>query len=32
MGVLLGVIWNTHRTWGRATLREEVRTMREVLA
>ncbi|PAW68727.1 MAG: cell cycle protein [Opitutia bacterium Tous-C1TDCM] len=32
MGILLGVIWNTHRTWGRATMREEVRTMREVLA
>jgi len=32
MGLLLGVIWNTHRTWGRATLHEDSRTMREVLA
>jgi len=32
MGLLLGVIWNTHRTWGRATLHEDARTMREVLA
>jgi cell division protein FtsW len=32
MGLLLGIIWNTHRTWGRATMRDEARTMREVLA
>ena len=32
MGVLLGVIWNTHRTWGRAALPEGERTMQEVLA
>jgi cell division protein FtsW len=33
MGVLLGIIINTQRTWGRATLPDEgVRTMREVLA
>jgi cell division protein FtsW len=32
MGVLLGVIWNTHRTWGRAALPENGRTMQEVLA
>ncbi len=32
MGMLLGVILNTQRTWGRATLPEDVRTMREVMA
>lgn len=32
MGVLLGVIWNTHRTWGRAALPEDERRMQEVLA
>lgn len=32
MGVLLGVILNTQRTWGRAVLSDNVRTMREVLA
>src|SRR5688572_2096171 len=32
MGMLLGVIVNTQRTWGRATLPERVRKMREVLA
>ena len=32
MGTLLGIILNTQRTWGRATLREETRAMREVLA
>jgi cell division protein FtsW len=32
MGLLLGVIANTQRTWGRAALPENVRTMREVLA
>ncbi len=32
MGVLLGVIWNTHRTWGRAALPAEERRMQEVLA
>jgi cell division protein FtsW len=32
MGVLLGVILNTHRTWGRAALPEEGRRMQEVLA
>jgi len=32
MGLLVGIIWNTHRTWGRATLRERDRTLREVLA
>jgi cell division protein FtsW len=32
MGMLLGVILNTQRTWGRAALSERVRTMREVLA
>ncbi|HVU36605.1 MAG TPA: putative lipid II flippase FtsW [Opitutaceae bacterium] len=32
MGVLLGVIINTQRTWGRAVLPGHARTMREVLA
>lgn len=32
MGMLLGVILNSQRTWGRVTLPSEVRTMREVLA
>src|SRR5215207_2730352 len=32
MGLLLGVILNTQRTWGRAALPERVRTMREVMA
>ncbi|MEX2045511.1 MAG: putative peptidoglycan glycosyltransferase FtsW [Opitutus sp.] len=32
MGVLLGVIVNTQRAWGRATLPEDIRTMREVMA
>lgn len=32
MGILLGIIWNTHRTWGRAALSEDARMMREVLA
>ncbi len=32
MGVLLGIILNTQRTWGRAVLRNDARTMREVLA
>jgi hypothetical protein len=32
MGMLLGIIWNTQRTWGRAALSDDVRTMREVLA
>lgn len=32
MGVLLGVILNTQRTWGRAALRTDARAMREVLA
>jgi len=32
MGLLLGVILNTQRTWGRAALPENVRMMREVLA
>lgn len=32
MGLLLGIIWNSHRNWGRATLPEDGRTMREVLA
>lgn len=32
MGLLLGVIWNTHRTWGRATLPERGGTLKEVLA
>lgn len=32
MGMLLGVILNTQRTWGRAALPERARTMREVLA
>jgi cell division protein FtsW len=32
MGMLLGVILNTQRTWGRAALPERVRTMREVMA
>jgi cell division protein FtsW len=32
MGMLLGVILNTQRTWGRAALPERVRTLREVMA
>ena len=32
MGMLLGVILNTQRTWGRVTLPERVRTLREVMA
>jgi cell division protein FtsW len=32
MGMLLGVILNTQRTWGRVRLRERVRTLREVMA
>jgi cell division protein FtsW len=32
MGMLLGVILNTRRTWGRAALPERVRRMREVMA
>jgi len=32
MGLLLGVLLNTQRTWGRATLRKHTRTMQEVLA
>jgi cell division protein FtsW len=32
MGMLLGVILNTQRTWGRAALPERARKMREVLA
>lgn len=31
MGMLIGIILNTQRTWGRAALPERVRTMREVL-
>lgn len=32
MGLLLGIILNTQRTWGRATLPDDLRSMREVLA
>jgi cell division protein FtsW len=32
MGILLGIIINTQRTWGRAVLPDRVRMMREVLA
>lgn len=32
MGILLGIIINTQRTWGRAVIRSDVRTMREVMA
>jgi len=32
MGMLLGVIVNTQRNWGRAALPERVRRMREVMA
>jgi cell division protein FtsW len=32
MGLLLGVLLNTQRTWGRATLGKRSRTMHEVLA
>lgn len=32
MGLLLGVVWNTQRIWGRATLADGTRTMREVYA
>jgi len=32
MGMLLGIILNTQRTWGRAALPEHVRTLREVMA
>ncbi len=31
MGILLGVIWNTHRTWGRAALPVRAGSLREVL-
>jgi cell division protein FtsW len=31
MGLLLGIILNTQRTWGRAVLAEKSRSMREVL-
>jgi cell division protein FtsW len=32
MGLLVGIILNTQRTWGRAALSENSRSMREVLA
>jgi cell division protein FtsW len=32
MGLLLGILLNTQRTWGRATLPGDAGTMREVLA
>jgi len=32
MGLVLGIILNTQRTWGRATLPDDVRLMREVMA
>ena len=32
MGMLLGIIVNTQRTWGRAALPDRARTLREVLA
>jgi cell division protein FtsW len=32
MGLLLGIIVNTQRTWGRAALQERARSMREVMA
>lgn len=32
MGLLLGVILNTQRTWGRATIPKQSRSLREVLA
>ena len=32
MGLLLGILLNTQRTWGRAALPERARAMREVLA
>jgi cell division protein FtsW len=32
MGMLLGIIMNTQRTWGRASLPERARTLREVMA
>lgn len=32
MGVLLGIIWNTHRTWGRANLPARGGALREVMA
>ncbi len=32
MGLLLGILLNTQRTWGRATLGRQARMMREVLA
>ncbi len=32
MGLLLGLIVNTQRTWGRATLRDDGRNLREVFA
>jgi cell division protein FtsW len=32
MGLLLGIIVNTQRTWGRVALPERARAMREVLA
>jgi len=31
MGLLVGIILNTQRTWGRAVLAEKSRSMREVL-
>lgn len=32
MGLLLGIILNTQRTWGRASLGGKMRSMQEVLA
>jgi cell division protein FtsW len=32
MGILLGILLNTQRTWGRAMMPDEARGMREVLA
>jgi cell division protein FtsW len=32
MGMLLGIVLNTQRTWGRAALPERARRMREVMA
>lgn len=32
MGLLLGILLNTQRTWGRATLPDDERAMREVMA
>lgn len=31
MGILLGIIWNTHRTWGRAAMPVRQSSLREVL-